>query len=263
MSTLDLIDSHAHLDVSAFESDLDDVINRAREAGVRRILTIGAGGGPNSAERAVALAHRYPNIWASVGIHPHDADQAFDLDRLRALAGDDRVVAIGETGLDFYRRWSDFDNQRRCFIQQISLAKEVGKPLIIHSRDAGEECFEILVKQKAEEVGGVFHCFSESAEFASRLLEINFMVSFPGTITFKKAFQLREVVRQIPLTQILVETDAPYMAPEPHRGKRCESSWVKLTADKLAEIKKIPLEECARILTENTKRLFKPMQRSV
>jgi TatD DNase family protein len=273
-----LIDSHTHLDQECFHEDLEDVIGRAHEAGVTRLLTIGAGGGadeqfPNglgSAHRAVRLAERFPSIYAAVGIHPHDAGGAAAdpeyIRTLRELARHPKVVAIGEIGLDYFRDWSPFEAQRIVFRQQIALALEVEKPIIIHSRntsglnDAGQECLAALSEAGADRVGGVFHCFSESADFARTLATMNFRVSFPGSLTFRKAGPLRDIAREIPLEQILVETDAPYMAPEPHRGKRCESMFVTEVALVLSEIKGISYEECCRVVTQNTVKLFTPMQ---
>lgn len=273
-----LIDSHTHLDQDCFAEDLEEVIARAHEAGVTRLLTIGAGGGPDehypnglaSAYRAIELIERFPKIHAAVGVHPHDAggaaaDPAY-LNSLLELARHPKVVAIGEIGLDFFRDWSPFEAQRVVFREQIALALEVQKPIIIHSRntaglnDAGTECLATLRELGAERVGGVFHCFSESSDFAKLLADMNFRVSFPGSLTFGKAEQLRAVAKEIPLEQILIETDAPYMAPEPHRGKRCESMYVTEVALVLSEIKGISYEECCRAVTSNTLALFPLMQ---
>jgi len=258
MSEIELFDTHTHLDAGAFDPDRELVIQRAIATGVTRMVTIGAGYGAESAQRAVALAEAHSEIWATVGIHPHDAQTPIAaLDDLRRLAQHPRVVAIGETGLDFFRDWSPADLQEEWFNIQIDLALEVKKPLIIHSRQAGERVIEILQNSGAEEVGGVFHCYAENADFAARLAGINFMVSLPGTITFKKAQELRDIVSAIPLSQIMLETDAPYMAPEPNRGARCESAMILDTAKKLAEIKNISLNEVAAITTDNAMRFYK------
>lgn len=255
---LELVDTHAHLGAPDFEADLDEVIERAKQNGVGTIISIGAGYGMESAARAVQLARKYPALWASVGVHPHDAGVGLEnLQSLEKLAAEKEVVAIGETGLDFYRDWSPKDLQEKWFIEQIKLALSVSKPLIIHSRNAGEECFRILKENGAEGVGGVFHCFAEDSDFAARLREINFLVSFPGTVTFKKAEPLREIVKSIPLDQIMLETDAPYMAPEPYRGKRCESGFMIETARMMAQIKGLALEELAEVTTATARRLFK------
>lgn len=254
---MELIDSHTHLDAPEFDADRDDVLLRARAAGVKYLLTVGAGDGFNSAERAVALAARYPAVFASVGVHPQNAGTAIDPERLLKLAGEPRVLAIGETGLDFYRDWAPREAQERWFRIQIEIAIAVGKPLIIHSRDAGEQCLKLLRETGAERVGGVFHCYAENHLFAQRLQEINFLVSFTGVVSFKNAGAVQAAARAIPLEQIMIETDAPYMAPVPHRGKRCESAFVADTAQALANIRGVTLEEVAQATTANAQRLFR------
>jgi TatD DNase family protein len=258
--SLNLIDSHCHLDMEAFDSDRDASVERALSAGVTRMITIGTGSGIKGAHNAIQLAERHESVWATVGVHPHCAGSEYDIDELRRLAKHPKVVGIGETGLDFYRDWAPVDRQYETFKAQIALAKEVKKPLVIHSRNAGEECIKVLVDKDAADVGGVFHCFAETAAFAARLSEIGFYVSFPGQVTFKKANDVREVCRHVPLERILVETDAPFLAPEPHRGKRCEPSFVVDTARKLAEIKGVSLEEIAAVTTQNALRLFSHMR---
>jgi TatD DNase family protein len=250
------IDSHTHLDDPSFDIDRQEVLQRARTRGVAHIITIGAGKGFQSAEAAVVLATHHKDISASIGIHPHDASEGTDIERLRKLASHPKVVAIGETGLDFYRDWSPIERQYEWFESQIELAKEVGKPLIIHSRQAAKECLDTLRKLHAEEVGGVFHCYGEDTEFAARLAELNFRVSFPGTVTFKKAESVREAAKKIPLSQILIETDAPYLAPEPNRGKRCEASYVVDTGLALARLRGVSAEEIAEVTTRNACELF-------
>jgi TatD DNase family protein len=255
-----ITDSHTHLDADAFDEDREACIERAVAAGVSRIVTVGASQGIESARRAIELAECYPFVWATAGVHPHDAGADIDFAELEALARHPKVVAVGETGLDFFRDWSPVDKQYLYFERQIDLALSVRKPLIIHSREAGEECLRILTAKGAGAIGGVFHCYSENAEFAARLKEIGFLVSFPGFITFKKQEEARAVCAAIPLEQIMVETDAPYMAPEPHRGKRCEPAFVVETARQLAKVKGLSLEEIARQTTENALRLFSLMR---
>jgi len=257
---LEITDSHAHLDAQAFDEDRDVCVSRALAAGVTRILTVGAGYGAVSAQRAVELAEKHPNVWASVGLHPHDASLGVDLESLRLLAQHPKVVAIGETGLDFVKELSPRHQQVPVFEQQVLLALEVGKPLIIHSRGAGEECLETLCRLGANAVGGVFHCYAEDAEFAAKLKTIGFLVSFPGLLTFKKSGPVRDICRAIPIEQILVETDAPYMAPEPYRGKRCESAFVVETLKCLAALKGISPEDAAQVTTQNALRLFSHMR---
>jgi TatD DNase family protein len=257
---LEIIDTHCHLDHEPFDADRGECIARALQSGVTRMITIGTGKGLTGAHRAIALAEQHPMIWASVGIHPHSAGEAFEPAELERLAQHPRVVAIGETGLDFYRDWSPVDKQYEVFRLQIELAKKVRKPLIIHSRNAGLECLRMLIENNAREVGGVLHCFSEDASFASRLKEINFLVSFPGQLTFKKAEDVRAVCKAIPLEQIMIETDSPFLAPEPHRGQRCEPAFVLETAKKLASIKGLSLEQVAEITTRNALTLFSGMR---
>jgi len=258
--SLGLTDSHTHLDSKEFDEDREACISRALEAGVSRILTVGAGRGLDSAYKAIELSERYPFIWCSTGVHPHDAAHDIDRDELSRLAAHPRVVAIGETGLDFFKEWSPVDRQREMFEVQIALAVAVNKPLIIHSRDAGAECLDTLRRLGADKVGGVFHCYAEDHLFAAQLREINFLVSFPGLLTFKKTEEIRIICKQIPLEQMMVETDAPYMAPEPHRGKRCEPAFVVETARRLATLKEKSLEEIAEVTTANALRLFSGMK---
>lgn len=257
---MEITDSHTHLDSKEFDEDREDVIERARAAGVTRMLTIGTGAGLEGAGRAIALAERYEFIWASVGVHPHDAAHEIDLTLFEKLASHPKVVAIGETGLDFYRDWAPVEKQYERFESQIELAKKVKKPLIIHSRQAGAESIKTLLERNAGDVGGVFHCFAENADFSARLWEMGFYVSFPGLLTFKKAQEVRDICAAIPLERILVETDAPFLAPEPHRGKRCEPAFVVQTTKRLAEIKGLSLEEVAAITTANTLKLFSHMR---
>ena len=257
---MDITDSHTHLDSKEFDEDRAAVIERARAAGVTRMLTIGTGNGLDGAGRAIALAEEYPFIWASAGVHPHNAADGIDPALFEKLASHPKVVAIGETGLDFYRDWAPVDKQYERFEMQIDLAKQVKKPLIIHSRQAGAQSFKILHERNARDVGGVFHCFAENADFAARLWDMGFYVSFPGLLTFKKAQEVRDICAAVPLEQILIETDAPFLAPEPHRGKRCEPAFVVQTAQRLAEIKGLSLEEVAAITTSNTLKLFSHMR---
>lgn len=252
----EIIDTHCHLDSTQFDSDREDVIKRALAAGVTRMLTIGTGEALSGAGRAIALAESHPAIWATVGVHPHNASDGIDLTPLNDLALHPRVLAIGETGLDRFRDWAPIEAQARIFREQIELAMRVSKPLVIHSREAGLESLAILKEMGAASVGGVFHCFSESADFAKELADINFLVSFPGQLTFKKADNVRQVCRSIPIEQIIIETDSPYLAPEPNRGKRCEPAFVVDTLRVLSKVKGMSLENAARETSRNAKRLF-------
>jgi len=255
--TIELIDSHTHLSAPDFDADRDAVVQRAKENGVTTLITIGAGYGAESAKKSVEIAEEYLSVFATVGIHPHDSKCDFAIfEQIKELSVNPHVVAIGETGLDFYRDWAPVDLQEKWFRAQIQLAKEVKKPLIIHSREAAARCFEILSETSAADVGGVFHCFSEDTEFAQKLESINFIISVPGSVTFKKADKLREVVKNIPLERIMLETDAPYLAPEPNRGKRCESSFLLETAKFVAGVKNVSLEEVASKTTATAKKFF-------
>lgn len=254
---VELIDTHSHLHAEEFDNDRVEVLARARAAGVSRIILIGAGDGWDSAERALATGANDSQLWVTVGMHPCSADTAHDKDTLASYAAKPRVVALGETGLDYYWRTDNIEKQVTWFKTHIELAAEIGKPLVIHSRSAGKECLEILKSSAASSVGGVFHCFAEDAAFARELASINFLVSIPGIVTFKNAEPLRRAISEIPLSQILLETDAPYLAPMPHRGKRCESAFMVETAKAIAQIKGISLEELSAITSENAERLFR------
>lgn len=252
---MELVDTHCHL--TALELEPSVVLANANRVGVTRMITIGAGEGVVSAGAAVRLAEEHDAIWASVGVHPHDAKGHYDLTVIERLVQHPRVVALGETGLDFFRDWAPEDRQRRLFRDSIALARRYAKPLIIHCRSAESETLQILREERAAEVGGVFHCYSGDAEMARQLAEMNFLVSFTGSITFKKADPLREVVREVPLERMMVETDAPYMAPEPFRGGPSEPMHVYQIALRIAEVKHVPLEEVARITTANARALFR------
>ena len=253
---IDLIDTHCHLSALR-DLNPEQAISNAAALGVRRLLCVGSVENIKSAFDAVALAEKYTNVWAAIGIHPHDAAQYTSLEAIRHLAAHPRVVAIGETGLDYFRDWSPRVNQLALFVDTIAAAKEYRKPLIIHCREALNETLAVLQKENAAEVGGVFHCYSGDAEFAAQLQRINFLVSFPGTITFRKAVQPQEAASKIPLEQIMVETDCPYMAPEPFRGKPSEPAHTYYTAKKLADLRKLPFADVARATTQNAERLFK------
>lgn len=254
---IEIFDTHCHLHYQDFDADRDAVFARARAAEVNRFIAIGAGGGLEGTTRAVSLASSESGVWASVGVHPLDAALEISRSEIERLAVEPRVVAIGETGLDYYKEWAPRAVQKEVFVWQIELAKRLQKPIVIHSRDAGADCLKILTEHEAAAVGGVFHCFSEDAAFAAEARKINFLVSIPGVVTFKKNDQLRAIVKDIPLEQLMVETDAPYLAPEPFRGKRCESAYVRHTAEMVAKVKGISLKELAEVTTENALKLFK------
>jgi len=252
-----LVDSHAHLDAKHFSSDLDAVIERASEHDIGHILTVGCD--LESSRASVDLALRYPNIYASVGIHPHDASTANDKtiqELTRMIESVDKVVAVGETGLDFFRDHSPRDQQRASFRRHIQLARETGKPLIIHDREAHDEVIQIMQEEKASEAGGVLHCFSGDLAMARKCVDMGFYISFAGPLTYPKNESLRSVAEALPIDVMLVETDSPYLSPQGWRGKRCEPAYVRTTAEKLAEIKGLTLEDVARITSLNAWRLF-------
>jgi len=251
-----LVDSHAHLDGPRFAGEVAQVVARAVTAGVTQMLTVGCD--LPSSQASVALAEEHPAVYAAVGIHPHDALtlDAAALDELRRLAAHPRVVAIGETGLDFYRDRSPRTAQRAAFRAQIRLARELGKPLIVHDRDAHDEILAILREERAAEAGGVLHCFSGDLAMARACLELGFYISIAGPVTYPANEGLREVVRAVSVDRLLVETDCPYLAPQSRRGKRNEPALVVETAAKIAAVKGLTLDDVARVTTLNAYTLF-------
>jgi len=251
-----LIDTHAHLDMPEFEADLPQVIQRATEAGVTTIMTVGID--PPSCRRALEIIQTYPHIFAIVGVHPHNAAEVGqkDLDDLQELAHHPKVKAWGEIGLDFYRNLSPPAIQQEKFRQQIRIAQELKLPVVIHSRSATQETLAILQEERAQERGGVIHCFSGDAKTAQKYLDMGFVISIPGVITFNKAQGLREVVQGLPSEGLIVETDAPFLAPVPHRGKRNEPAYVRLTAEAIARIRGQDISEVAAFTTTNARRVF-------
>ena len=249
-----LIDSHAHLEMKEFDSDREEVIKRAGEAGVDFIITVGT----NLAlsRKAVALAQGLENIYATIGIHPHDAAKTdkTTCESLKELAHKQKIVAYGEIGLDFFRNISSREKQIEVFGLQLELAQELNLPVIIHDREAHEQTLKMV---KASSVRrGVFHCFSGDYAMAKQCIDLGFYISIPGVVTFDRAKTIQDVAERVPLASLLLETDAPYLAPVPHRGKRNEPSFIIHTAKKVAEIKKAPWEEVARITADNTMNLF-------
>lgn len=250
-----LIDSHAHIYYRDYAGDFDDMLQRAADSGVAAILVVGTD--IESSRESVELAEKYPQLYAAVGIHPHDAgrvtDACFGIIRNLALSSS-KVVAIGEIGLDFYRDRSPRDAQDRVFRTFLRMAGELGKPVIIHDRDAHSQVLECL---REEDVRcGVLHCFSGDAAMAAEALSMGFYISVPGTITYPANEALREVVRTVSIDRLLVETDCPYLSPVPYRGKRNEPAYVRLAAERVAEVKGLSLEDVARITTKNVRDLF-------
>src|SRR5271157_514082 len=250
-----IADSHAHLEMRDFDRDRAEVIKRAEDAGVDLIVTVGTT--LDDCGKAVSIAGKFKNVYAAIGIHPHDVKEINDgtYDSLKKLARMDKVVAFGEIGLDFFRNLSPREMQIRRFGEQLEVAGEIGLPVIIHDRDAHKETVDMLGRWKRER-RGVIHCFSGDQRMAAKCLDMGFLISIPGAVTFAKSEKLQEVVRYIPLTSLLVETDAPYITPHPHRGKRNEPAYVVHTARKVAEIKGLSLEELANVTYQNTKDVF-------
>jgi TatD DNase family protein len=253
-----LIDSHAHIQGKEYAGEVEAVIDRARAAGVETIIAVGGAGDMSSNAEAVNLADTFSDVYATVGMHPHDAKDvgADELRSLAALAASPKVIAIGETGLDYYYNYSPHDVQRRVFSEFIHMALDTGLPIVVHERDAAHEAADLLRGEGAGGLRGVIHCFTGNKDAARAYLELGFYLSFTGIITFKNAGALREVVRQVPLERMLVETDSPYLTPVPHRGKRNEPAYVRFVAETIAQVKEMPVEEVARATTRNVKQLF-------
>lgn len=251
-----LIDTHAHLDMEPFGEDLDDVLARADEAGVGHILTVSIDAG--SLARNLKIAEDRPQVSVSAGIHPHDAGHVTESswDYTARAAADPAVVAVGETGLDFYRDYAPHDLQRELFLRHIDLARRVGKPLIIHSRSAERECLDILKGERAFETGGVMHCFSGTPEAARKALDLGFFISLAGPLTYPRS-TLPQVVRDIPVEHLVLETDAPYLPPQSYRGRRNEPAYLVETARALAPLKKLSEADIHRITTFNARTLFR------
>jgi TatD DNase family protein len=252
-----LVDSHCHLDFPELRSDLPGVLSRMGESGVTHALTISTTLETFPAVREVA--RMAPNLWCSAGVHPDERrdDREASLAELLAMAEDPKVVAIGETGLDYFRVEGDTEWQRERFRTHIRAARACGKPLVIHTRSAAEDTLRIMREEGAGEAGGVMHCFTETWEVARAALDLGFHISFSGIVTFKNAVPLKEVAKQVPLERMLVETDSPYLAPVPHRGKSNQPAFVRHVAEEVARLRGVAFEDVARATTENFFRLFR------
>lgn len=253
-----LIDTHTHLDDARYNDDRDAVIIRAREAGVEAFVTIGCD--LTTSRAAVALADRFPFVYASIGVHPHEVKQIRDgwYDEFRRMAKNKNVLAYGEIGLDYHYNHSSPKEQRDRFREQIQVARELSLPVIIHTRDAPEDTVTILKEERASEIGGVFHCFSGDSRLAKEALDLGFYLSYSGILTFQNAAPLREIAKNTPLDRVLVETDCPYLTPVPYRGKRNEPAYVSQVAKQLAALHpELSPEEVQRTTAVNAKRLFK------
>ncbi len=251
-----LIDSHAHLDMKQFDSDRDQVIDRALSADVRHIITVGID--IKSSLNAVKLTTHYPSIFATTGIHPHNADNANknDLEQIALIAQQDKIIAIGEIGLDFFRNRSARQNQIEVFTQQLDLAISLNLPVVIHDREAHTETVNILSSFKRNGLHGMIHCFSGDYKLAHTFIKMGYYISIPGTVTFNNASQIQDVVRRVPLNKLLLETDAPFLTPLPHRGKRNEPSYIVHTAQKIANLRGISFEEISYQTSKNVCELF-------
>ena len=256
---MDLIDSHAHVDVSDFDADRDAMLARAKSAGIGMMLAIGNGPDVEKLGAAVPYAEQHDWIYAAAGIHPHEAQHATDahyaeLDRLARLP---RVIAWGEIGLDYHYDHSPRDIQVRVFRHQLEQARSAQIPIVIHCREAWPDCLKILDEDwRSSHLGGIFHCFAGTMEEAQRGMDMGFLISFAGNVTYPKAQNLRDVAREVPLNRLLVETDSPFLAPVPYRGKRNEPAYVAEVARSIANVRNLAAEEVARATAENFRRFF-------
>lgn len=250
------IDTHAHYDDSRYDGDLPELLRDMNKNGIDKIIN--AGSDMKASRRGVELAKEYDFLYACVGVHPHEAKnmQEEDLEELKALSVADKVVAIGEIGLDYYYDNSPRETQRFWFIKQLELALNVKMPVVIHSRDAAQECFDILKEYDGGANGGVIHCYSGSVEMALDYIDLGFHIGIGGVVTFKNAKKLREVVEKIPLSRILLETDSPYLSPEPNRGMRNDSNNLRYIAARVAEIRQMATQELLEVTNCNSMTLF-------
>lgn len=250
-----LVDSHAHIDDDRFDSDRDEILARAAAAGVERIINIGAD--MESSARSLTLAEKYPAIFATVGMHPHDAKQMQEADYSKLIdwLRHPKVVAIGEIGLDYHYDLSPRSVQKEVFLRQLDIARQTGKPFVIHERESHGDMLDII-KTVARGLEGVFHCFSGSVETAREYLKMGFYISIAGPVTFPKSVKTKEVAKFVPLDRLLLETDAPYLTPHPFRGRRNEPAYVRLVAEEVAALRNIPVTDLIQATGENARRLF-------
>ncbi|HEX5814805.1 MAG TPA: TatD family hydrolase [Methylomirabilota bacterium] len=253
----ELFDSHAHLHFPGFDDDRDAMLARARAAGVRRMLTIGTDAA--TSRDALALAAREPGVWATVGVHPHDAGESDEaaLADVERLATEPRVVAIGEIGLDYFRNLSPPDVQARVFRRFLALARRLGKPVVVHCRDAHAETLAILADERVDEVGGIMHCFSGDVAIARRCLDLGLLISLAGPVTYPNARALPDVARFVPGDRLVIETDCPFLPPQGYRGKRNEPAYLAITAARVAELRGEPLDALAHRTSDNARRLLR------
>jgi TatD DNase family protein len=255
-SGISIIDTHCHLDMIGNGDAIDTIITRAAANGVGAIITVGID--LESSKKAIQLADNYDSVFATVGVHPHNAQKLNDdsYAELEKLCRKPKVVAYGEIGLDYVKQYAPKDIQLEHYTRQIILAKKMGLPLVIHDREAHDDIMRILRDKAPYPAGGVMHCFSGNWQFALKVLDLGFVISIPGVVTFKKAVAMQEVAQKIPLDRLILETDAPFLAPEPLRGKKNIPEYILYTAQKIAALRGLPLEEVARVTTENASSLF-------
>lgn len=252
-----LIDTHAHIDMEDFDADLEEMLQRAKDNGIEKIIIPAVE--PSTFDRVIKIAEKYENIYGSVGIHPSEA-KTYSEDvyyQMHELAQNKKIVAIGEIGLDYYWDKSFVQLQKEVFERQIELAKKVEKPIIVHDRDAHLDTIEILKKTNAHETGVIMHCFSGSADFAEECVKEGFYIALGGVVTFKNAKKMKEVAKIVPIDKLLIETDSPYLTPEPYRGKRNEPAYVKFAAEEIAKLREMPFEELAQATSANALKIFR------
>lgn len=250
------VDSHCHINFPELVADVDGVLGAMKANQVTHALCVSVT--LETFPEVLGLAERFENVFASAGVHPDtETGEEPDVDRLVALAAHPRVVAVGETGLDYYRLTGDLEWQRERFRRHIRAAKEVGKPLIIHTREAAADTLRLMKEEGASEIGGVMHCFTETAEVAQAAMDMNFLISFSGIVTFKNAVSLKDVARLVPLDRMLIETDSPYLAPVPYRGKTNQPAYVRFVAEEIGRLKGVPMEAVAKATTANFFSLFR------
>ncbi|MCR5792667.1 MAG: TatD family hydrolase [Lachnospiraceae bacterium] len=251
-----IFDSHAHYDDEQFEEDREALLSSFKEQGVGYVVNISAS--LSSVEDSIELAKEYPFIYTSVGVHPEEVHHLKEDSEayLRKMADYEKCVAIGEIGLDYHRKEVPHDLQKKWFITQMDIARDKKLPILIHSRDAAQDTLNIMREQHAEEIGGVIHCFSYSKEMAAKYLEMGFYLGIGGVVTFKNAKTLKEVVEYAPLESLLLETDCPYLAPEPYRGKRNNSLYIKYVAEQIAQLKGVTYEEVVSVTEQNAKKMY-------
>lgn len=250
-----LVDTHSHIDMPDFESP-DEIISNAKKAGVKSIIVPSVD--RNSFEHVITLANEYEDIYCALGVHPSEAQNANeeDFEKIKELAVNDKVKAIGECGLDYYWDKTFINEQKEVFFKQIQIAKELQKALIVHDREAHKDTFDLLTQNIKDEIPVIMHCFSGSLEFARECIKKGFYIALGGVVTFKNAKKVHEIARVIPLEYLLLETDAPYLTPEPYRGKRNEPAYIKFVAEKIAEIRGVSFEDIANITTSNARKVF-------